>query len=60
MSKTLTVTMLDVLREPFEEWLASRGLVMARPPDFEDPDAYIVVPGPMFDAVLDNREGRPR
>lgn len=60
MSKTFNAMMLDVLREPFEQWLASRDLVMVRPPDFEDPDAYIVVPGPMFDAVLGDWEGRPR
>lgn len=45
MSRTFQVTMLDVLREPFEQWLASRGLLLAHIPD-TDPDVFIVVPGP--------------
>lgn len=39
-----TVTMLDVLREPFEEWLASRGLMIARIPDPDIETPLIVVP----------------
>jgi hypothetical protein len=41
--KVFTVTMLDVLREPFERWLESRGLEIATVPE-SSPDAYIVVP----------------
>lgn len=46
---TFTVTMLAVLREPFEEWLASRGLVMGSIPGT---DALIVVPGPELSACF--------
>lgn len=50
---TFTVTMLAVLRQPFEEWLASRGLIMGPIPET---DALIVVPGPELHArELDER-----
>jgi hypothetical protein len=41
-SETFTVTMLSVLRGPFEEWLACRGLEIAQVPLHDD--ALIVVP----------------
>lgn len=43
MSKTFNVTMLDVLREPFQEWLSGRGLVLAHVPDSAE-DSFIVIP----------------
>lgn len=43
MSKTFNVTMLDVLRGPFEEWLRIHQLELAHVPD-TDPDDFIVIP----------------
>lgn len=43
MSDVFHVTMLGVLREPFEQWLRGRGLVLAHVPGTE-PDELIVIP----------------
>lgn len=37
----LQIYMLDVLRAPFEEWLATRGFVLAHPPG-EDERVLVV------------------
>lgn len=42
MSDTFAVTMLTVLREPFEQWLRSRGLELVAIPD--EGGALIAVP----------------
>jgi len=44
MSDVFHVTMLDVLRAPFESWLAVNDLALAHVPD-TDEDQFIVVPG---------------
>lgn len=42
-NSTFNVTMLGILKRPFEEWLASRNLVAVEVPG-EDPNHLIVVP----------------
>jgi hypothetical protein len=39
-----TVTMIDDLRKPFEQWLATLGLRIGRVPDPDLPYPLIVVP----------------
>lgn len=44
------VTMVSVLREPFEAWLVASGFELAHVPE-ESPDVFIVVPGYADDAA---------
>lgn len=45
VSKTFSVMMLSVLREPFEQWVRERGFVVEHVPG-SDPDTLVVVPDP--------------
>jgi hypothetical protein len=41
----INVFMLAVIREAFEEWLATRNLVLERVPD-TPPEVFVVIPHP--------------
>jgi hypothetical protein len=43
MSEVIHVTMLEVLREPFEEWLRTRHLELVRIPE-TPADTFMVIP----------------
>ena len=46
VSKTFTVTMLAVLREPFEQWCRANGLILEQTPQDRGTNQYIAVPHP--------------
>ena len=55
VSDDFLVMMLGELREPFERWLDSRGLLLGQVPG-AGPNTFIVVPGPELHArYLDER-----
>lgn len=57
---TFNVTMLDVLRVPFENWLADNDFALASVPDTA-PGMFIVVPAPggWRDRLLDALTNQP-
>lgn len=52
MSSAIQVVMIDVLQPAFEQWLATRGLLLQRTPFLDDEDGgdvlptYLVTPHP--------------